>query len=80
MPLHFREFARRVRSPGLVLIPQGLSVGTAIDSIALIIEACIPERSRKSDLPRSQLDNLRILGIEAGRVPKSNIIAWEELA
>jgi hypothetical protein len=43
MPGHFREFAKRKRSPGLVLIPQNIDIGTAIDRLALIVEACIPD-------------------------------------
>jgi hypothetical protein len=42
MPGHFREFVRRKNSLGLVLIPQSLNIGAAIDSLALIVEACIP--------------------------------------
>src|SRR5580658_2850177 len=40
MPDHFREFVRGGRSPGLILIPQELSVGKAIENIVLISEAC----------------------------------------
>lgn len=40
MRTHFREFVHRRTSPGLILIPQSLSVGTAIESLLLICGAC----------------------------------------
>jgi hypothetical protein len=40
MPDHFREYTRRRPSPGLILIPQELSIGKAIEQILLICEAC----------------------------------------
>lgn len=39
MPNHFRDFVRRQRSPGLIVIPQDLNIGKAIDSLILIAEA-----------------------------------------
>jgi Domain of unknown function (DUF5615) len=48
MPHHFRQFVTHSHSPGLILIPQALPIRTAIDSLALISEACLPE-----DLSRS---------------------------
>lgn len=42
MPNHFREFTRSRISPGLTLIPQELNIGTAIDNILIICEACDP--------------------------------------
>ena len=33
MPVHFRVFANAERSPGLSLLPQSLSIGTAIDEL-----------------------------------------------
>lgn len=43
MPNHFREFAGHSHSPGLILISQALPIATAIDSLVLISEACLPE-------------------------------------
>jgi hypothetical protein len=40
MPDHFREYTRRHVSPGLVLVPQELSIGKAIENILIICEAC----------------------------------------
>ncbi len=40
MPDHFREYVRHRGSPGLILVPQELSIGRAIESILLISEAC----------------------------------------
>ena len=40
MPDHFREYIRRRTSPGLVLVPQELSIGKAIENILVICEAC----------------------------------------
>jgi hypothetical protein len=39
MPSHFREFTRRRRSPGVLLIRQDLPVGQAVDGLLLIWEA-----------------------------------------
>jgi hypothetical protein len=38
MPKHFRVFARERVSPGLILIPQRLPIGTAIDELQLVWE------------------------------------------
>ena len=40
MPFRFREFVRSRGSPGVILVPQALSIGNAIESILLISEAC----------------------------------------
>jgi len=40
MPDHFREYVRYRGSPGLILVPQELGIGRAIESILLISEAC----------------------------------------
>jgi len=40
MPYHFGEFVRSRSSPGVILVPQALSIGKAIESILLISEAC----------------------------------------
>jgi hypothetical protein len=40
MPDHFRDYVRHRGSPGLILVPQDLSIGRAIESILLISEAC----------------------------------------
>jgi hypothetical protein len=41
MPDHFREYIRHNDSPGIVLVPQELNIGKAIESILLISEACV---------------------------------------
>ncbi len=38
MPRHFREFTRARTSPGLILIPQRLGIGTAIEELLLVWE------------------------------------------
>ena len=43
MPDHFRQYARRNISPGLILVPQELSIGKAIENILVICEACSPD-------------------------------------
>lgn len=43
MPYHLREFARERISPGVILIPQGLSVGKAIENLLLICDGCDPQ-------------------------------------
>ena len=43
MPHHFRQFVAHSHSPGLILIPQALPIRTALDSLSLISEACVPE-------------------------------------
>ena len=40
MPHHLREFVRERISPGVILIPQGLSVGKAIENLLLICDGC----------------------------------------
>ena len=40
MPNHFREYIRSRTSPGVILIPQELSAGKAIEDILLICETC----------------------------------------
>ncbi len=40
MPDHFRQYTRRNISPGLILVPQELSIGKAIENILVICEAC----------------------------------------
>jgi hypothetical protein len=40
MPDHFRHYTRRNISPGLILVPQELSIGKAIENILVICEAC----------------------------------------
>jgi len=40
MPHHFRECIRYGNSPGIILVPQDLSIGKAIEGILLISEAC----------------------------------------
>jgi len=40
MRTHFERFVAGEHSPGLILIPQGLSIAGAIESILLLCEAC----------------------------------------
>jgi hypothetical protein len=42
MPGHLREFVRERTSPGVLVIPQELSIGKAIENLLLISEACDP--------------------------------------
>ncbi len=42
MPRNLRDMLSRVSSPGLVLTPQSLPVGEAIDSLLVICEALEP--------------------------------------
>ena len=42
IPSHLWEFVRERSSPGVILIPQELSIGKAIENILLICEACDP--------------------------------------
>jgi len=42
MELHLRRFVREQRSPGLILIPQRVSIGAAIGDLALIWETLDP--------------------------------------
>ncbi len=43
MPGHFREFVMQRASPGVILIPQELGIGVAIEALFLICDACEPE-------------------------------------
>src|SRR5919109_3794658 len=43
MPRQFGEFVRSQRSPGLIVVPQHLPVGTAADDLILIWTATKPE-------------------------------------
>jgi hypothetical protein len=36
MPMHFRRFLNYSSSPGLIIVPQDLDIGTAIDDLLLI--------------------------------------------
>ena len=38
MPRHFQEFISARTSPGLILIPQRLGIGTAIEELLLVWE------------------------------------------
>jgi hypothetical protein len=40
MPDQFREYTRHRASPGVILVPQELSIGRAIENILFISEAC----------------------------------------
>ena len=43
MPRHFRNLYVANEAPELVLIPQNLAMGVAIERLSLIVEACVPE-------------------------------------
>ena len=43
MPRHFTEFLRDRSSPGLIIVPQGVPVGVAIDELLVIGEASTVE-------------------------------------
>ena len=43
MPRHFGEFALKRRSPGLIVVPQYLSVSEAAEDLILIWTATAPE-------------------------------------
>ncbi len=42
MPEHFREFVSTNQSPGVLLIPQGLAIGVAVDTLFLVWAATEP--------------------------------------
>lgn len=42
IPGHVHEFVREHASPGVIVIPQDVSIASAIDSVLLICEACDP--------------------------------------
>jgi hypothetical protein len=42
IPAHLREFVLESSSPGVVLVPQRLRIGSAIENLQLICEACEP--------------------------------------
>ena len=42
MPDHLRVFVRQRASPGVIVVPQELSIGKAIESVLLICEAGDP--------------------------------------
>jgi hypothetical protein len=42
MPAHFARFLDRRTSPGLILVPQGLDIGVAIENLLLIWAATEP--------------------------------------
>jgi len=43
MPGHFREYVRDHVSPGVILVPQYLGIGKAIESILLLSDAFDPQ-------------------------------------
>ncbi len=43
MPTHFTTFIRSATSPGLIIIPQSLGVGEAVDALILIWAATKPD-------------------------------------
>lgn len=43
MPLHFANFVKGSRSPGLIIVPSRLAIATVIDELALIWEASSPD-------------------------------------
>jgi predicted nuclease of predicted toxin-antitoxin system len=42
IPSHFREFARENVSPGVILVPQSLRIGSAIETLQLVCEVYEP--------------------------------------
>ncbi|SRR5260370_20620148 len=40
MPTHLRDFVRERSSPGVIVVPQNLAIGAAIEHLLLICEAC----------------------------------------
>lgn len=44
---HFRQFVRGRGSPGVILIPQLLAIGAAIESLLLVCDACDPRDLEK---------------------------------
>lgn len=42
IPAHLRDFVRENDSAGVILIPQRLRIGSAIENLQLICEACDP--------------------------------------
>jgi len=42
LPSHLRQFAAEHSSPGVILIPQDMGIGPAIENLLLICEACDP--------------------------------------
>ena len=53
MPQHFAEFIQNQDSPGVVIVPQKLSVSDAIEELLLIWHASTPDewKNRISHLP-----------------------------
>ena len=43
MPWHFAEFIRSHESPGVIVVPQHLSVSTVVQDLLLIASATSPE-------------------------------------
>ena len=39
MQVHFREYTLHRSSPGLILIPQSLNIGTAVENLVFVCEA-----------------------------------------
>ena len=39
MPAHFRRFALRVKSPGVILLREGISIAAGIEELLLIWNA-----------------------------------------
>jgi len=39
LPGHFRDFVRQTTSPGIILVPDRMRIGAAIENILLICEA-----------------------------------------
>lgn len=53
IPAHLREFVLQGASPGVVLIPQRLRIGSAIENRQLICEVCDPpDLSNKICVPK----------------------------
>jgi hypothetical protein len=42
MPRHLRDFTRHTQSPGVIIVPDDMGIGPAIESILLICGSCQP--------------------------------------
>jgi hypothetical protein len=46
MPRHLRDFTRHTHSPGIIIVPDEMGIGPAIESILLICASCQPEEPK----------------------------------
>lgn len=72
---HFRQFVRGRGSPGVILIPQQLAVGAAIEGLLLVCDACDPRDLEKRICLIPSLRNVRALSrpkLPIGFAPRSS--------